>query len=80
MNSTEGRPSPKGDEGPNTPNRRAPLARGGRTKGKITIIFIIDFPWKLYRAKQYASGIPKKTRSSVEIVEEIKLKIKALLN
>ena len=78
LKSTEGKPSPKVEDGPNTPKRRAPLASGGRTSGKITITFKKNLPRNLYRAKQYARGIPKKMRSNVEIVDEIKLKIKAL--
>lgn len=61
------------------PKRSAPLASGGRTRGRITIVCNKILPLKLYRAKQYARGIPNRIRKSVEIVEEIKLKIKALL-
>ena len=67
------------ERGLNIPKRSAPLASGGRTKGRITIVCNIILPLKLYRAKQYARGIPNRIRKNVEIVEEIKLKIKALL-
>ena len=66
-------------EGLNMPKRSAPLASGGRIRGRITIVCNRILPLKLYGAKQYARGIPNIIRKSVEIVEEIKLKIKALL-
>ena len=61
------------------PKRSAPLASGGRIRGRITIVCNRILPLKLYRAKQYARGIPNRIRKSVEMVEEIKLKKKALL-
>jgi hypothetical protein len=68
------------EDGLNTPRRSAPLARGGRTNGNITTVCKINFPLNSYRARQYAIDVPKKIRISVEIVEVIKLKMKALSN
>ena len=60
--------SPINAEGLNMPKRSAPLASGGRTRGRITIVCNRILPLKLYRAKQYARGIPninkKKCRNS----------------
>jgi hypothetical protein len=69
----------RGEYGPNTPKRRAPLASGGRTNGIITIILKRNLPGKLlYLAKKYDNGIPNRDKSNVEIVAETRLRIKAL--
>lgn len=67
------------DWGLKTPRRSTPLARGGNTKGIITIILMKKIPGSLYFDKQYASGIPNKDISSVEIDAVKILKNKALL-
>lgn len=78
VNSTPGKYCIKGEFGPNTPNKRAPLASGGRTRGRITITLITNFPRNpLYLARKYASGIPNRARSEVEIVAETRLRTKA---
>ena len=78
VNSTPGKYCIKGEFGPNTPNKRAPLASGGRTRGRITITLITNVPRNpLYLARKYASGIPNRARSEVEIVAETRLRTKA---
>ena len=78
VNSTPGKYCVKEEFGPNTPNKSAPLASGGRTSGIITATLFINFPRKLvYLARKYARGIPKRARNNVEIVAEIRLRTKA---
>ena len=80
VNSIFEKPSPTVEDGPKTPNKRAPLASGGRTRGRITRIFNRNLPRNLYLAKQYASGIPKTIRRSVEIKEDIEAQNKSMTN
>ena len=64
--------------GPDTPNRRAPLASGGNTNGMIIITLRINLPLNpVYLARRYARGTPNRIRSSVEIVAEVRLRRKA---
>lgn len=79
VNSISGKTLIMLDWGLKTPRRSTPLARGGNTKGIITIILMKKIPGNLYLDKQYASGIPNKDISSVEIDAVKILKNKALL-
>lgn len=78
VNSTPGKYCTKLDLDPYTPNRRAPLASGGRTSGIITTTLITNFLRKLvYLARKYARGIPKRARNRVDIDAELRLRTKA---
>src|ERR671919_1294696 len=78
VSSTPGKYCNNAEFGPYKPNKRTPLASGGRTRGRITITLITNFPRKpLYLARKYASGIPNRARSEVEIVAETRLRTKA---
>jgi hypothetical protein len=77
VNSTWGNSLSKNDCGLNTPNRRAPLASGGNTKGITMMICATDLPGNLYLDKQYAKGMPNNAISKVDIDAVLMLKIKA---
>lgn len=77
VNSTLGKTCWRFDWGLNAPRRSAPLAKGGITKGMITIIFMRKLPGNLYRDRQYARGIPNRPISIVEIEAVTMLRIKA---
>ena len=51
--------SPIYEEGLNMPKRSAPLASGGRTRGRITIVCNRILPLKLYRAETICKGHSK---------------------
>lgn len=65
------------DWGLNTLKRSAPLAKGGKARGIITIICKRKLPGKLYLERQYARGTPNRPISIVEMDAVIMLKIKA---
>ena len=77
MNSIWGNSLSKNDWGLNTPNRRAPLASGGNTKGITIMICATDLPGNLYLDKQYAKGMPNNAINKVDTDAVPMLKIKA---
>jgi len=78
VNSTPGKYCTNAEFGPYKPNKRTPLASGGRTRGRMTITLITNFPRNpLYLARKYASGIPNRASSEVEIEAETRLSTKA---